>query len=423
MRLPWLLAVVIIVTITRAQKQTKKGSQQQACRDERDIAFCNKVRTRGKCHARGLVKKCRLTCDACAQNCEDKAAFQFCRNVRRKGKCDKGNFAQKCPKTCNVCGLPGPPSGEVRHHCEVSGDPHLEEFDGERASVPLPCVYRVANLLVNASATSRYPAVRVVVDASGGMSTHMGRYFVEYVRVRVSLLTRRDDGTLVTDKTALYETDDQFVKGARRDSAHSAWNMDADSADYFEMAAAVEYGYDPSENLAYLYLWEASPAITFRPLNTSEGIPQTRRPGVYIDVAEDVMYAGPGAQFPHSLCSNVNDPRSLAQLASARSFNKRQLMISAALGHRVEQLHFRCRTASSLYGDCRSQKDAMRRCERYLNRSGVDCLAPVHLTALEAFVLCLEIECVSTNTTAARQDMLRLTADITPACRALFTVK
>lgn len=400
-------------------KKCAKTCRVCGCKDKASRKVCNRVKNTGRCKNWQAAKNCRMSCDRCLSDCQDKKSARFCSDVNSSGKCGKWNFAEKCRKTCGICGLPSPVPGNettlVRHHCEISGDPHLWGFNEGRGPVPFPCVYRVASLMADTSANSQYASVEVLIEAASSMNTYQGQFFVSYVRVTVSLYAARRAGKPVPDKTAVFTTDDNLMDRFLKNESSSAWNITGDFG--AEMQSAVEVGSDHVEHNAFLYLWDASPHITFRPVNRAEGFPQSRNPGLFIEVDNDVIRTDT-AQFPHTLCSNTNDTKQLTDHLKGTYFHqKNHLLLHAVLSHDSPQFNHQCTTAITTYKSCINLKDAVPKCQPLLEKFGLDCLAQVHTNPFSGFLLCLQFMCGGAQSTSAGTTLGNLRGSMSATCQ------
>jgi len=105
-----------------------------ACRDSKNSGLC----TTSNWDLRRVIRsKCRLTCNACADDCVDKENDEYCENARKLGLCTSTNSAIRtttldlCRLTCKACDNDPKPSSTTCQTLAVTyGCPtELNELD------------------------------------------------------------------------------------------------------------------------------------------------------------------------------------------------------------------------------------------------------------------------------------------------------
>ncbi|KAK7098754.1 IgGFc-binding protein-like isoform X2 [Littorina saxatilis] len=283
--------------------------------------------------------------------------------------------------------------------CRVAGDPHLRTFNERSASIPIPCTYRVATLVLND--LSGVPAfnqslIKIEISASNEKHPSLNRFFVSEVAIKVSLSKVDTNGVNVPGSVGHFQTGsvqiEDFLKGIETDSA---WGGDLEGP----LKGKVNLGYDVTENMADLTIEGASPRITFRPLNKSQGIPQTLWPGLIIKMGSDqISYQS--AAFPNTMCSTEDDTGSPAKVARREGLTVADSGIFAVLDQQEMQTlgseQVKCTVAMDVYNNCPKDKtSALLQCSPLLTQPALaQCLSvKFKVAAFEVFLKCLTFVC------------------------------
>ncbi|XP_076471828.1 uncharacterized protein LOC143301427 [Babylonia areolata] len=222
-----------------------------------------------------------------------------------------------------VSAYPAGFSSDSTYHCEIAGDPHVQTFGGQTASLAIPCAYLVANLRVTNdyldSEAPFYQEIQIEIHAGNSQRSHHGRYYVSDVGVIVTFF--KDS---VAQSSNAYYTGELLIENGTN------WRVGTPTE---TMQDRVQISYDPKKRMATLEVTYTSVRLQFRPVDRNVGIMQHVQPGVFLKVDSSDLIYDPSTVFPATLCSTVDDTTSIAEHGGEYSIEEQTMGLFAVLDH------------------------------------------------------------------------------------------
>ncbi|KAL8603811.1 hypothetical protein ACOMHN_058546 [Nucella lapillus] len=275
--------------------------------------------------------------------------------------------------------------GTVDHRCEISGDPHMRTYGGQKVSLAIPCAYVVTRLRLNNPilfpGDLRHHEIRVEVVGGNSQHTVNGRFYVSACCVRV----------VMGPHANTYCTSETLINNG------TAWTKETADA----MQGRVWHKYDAATNMASLGVTHTNFLLQFRPVNRAQGNLQRLRPGIFCSVCSKGLIYDTSAKFPATLCSTVDDRDSIVQDRLRENILPRFMGIFGVLKHLENNLPHgdqdsQCSNLQSKLNDCdqRYQTQAFNECFGMLGRAPVQkCLQETFASVSHVLLHCLDVRC------------------------------